>query len=80
MADHWEDYNLLGYEQVRPDYLVAENIVEVLDHDLLLETILPPVVMRLTNVLQPYCNRADTHWYTMDKTTSPDRRKPPKQA
>jgi hypothetical protein len=26
-----------------------------------------------------YCNRADTHyWYTMDKATPPDHRKPPK--
>ena len=25
-----------------------------------------------------YCNRADTHWYTMDKTTAPDNPKPPK--
>jgi predicted dehydrogenase len=33
---------------------------------------------RPTNVLQPYCNRADTHWYTMDKTTSLDYRNPPK--
>jgi hypothetical protein len=24
-----------------------------------------------------YCNRADTHWYTMDKVRLPDRRKPP---
>jgi len=32
------------------------------------------------NVLQPYCNRADTHWYVMDKATPPDSRKPPKQA
>jgi hypothetical protein len=28
----------------------------------------------------PYCNRADTHWYTMDKVRAPDHRKPPKQA
>ena len=28
----------------------------------------------------PYCNRADTHWYTMDKGKPPDHRKPPKQA
>src|SRR5829696_10434767 len=28
----------------------------------------------------PYCNRADTQWYTMDKATPPDRRKPPKKA
>ena len=33
-----------------------------------------------THVLQPYCNRADTHWYTMDKGKPPDRRKPPKEA
>ena len=32
------------------------------------------------NLLQPYCNRASTHWYAMDKVTPPDRRKPPKQA
>jgi hypothetical protein len=25
----------------------------------------------------PYRNRADTHWYTMDKARLPDRRKPP---
>ncbi len=56
MADHRGDYNLLGHEQVHPDYLVADNILEVLDHDLLLETILPPAVTRLTNVLQPYRN------------------------
>ena len=62
MADHREDYNLLGHEQVHPDYIVSDNIVEVLDHDLLLETILPPVVTRLTNILQPYCNRASTRW------------------
>jgi hypothetical protein len=28
----------------------------------------------------PYCNQADTHWYTIDKATPPDDRKPPKQA
>jgi hypothetical protein len=27
-----------------------------------------------------YCNRADTHWYTMDKVTPLDHPKPPKQA
>src|SRR5215208_7993138 len=27
----------------------------------------------------PYCNRADTHWYTLDKAIPPDQRKPPKQ-
>jgi hypothetical protein len=32
------------------------------------------------HVLQPYCNRVNTHWYTMDKTIPPDPRKPPKQA
>jgi hypothetical protein len=32
------------------------------------------------HVLQPYCNRADTHWYTMDKVIPPDHRKPPKRA
>jgi len=25
----------------------------------------------------PYRNRADTHWYTMDKARLPDRRNPP---
>jgi hypothetical protein len=53
VADHREDYNLLGHEQVHPDYLVADKVVEAFDFDLLLETILPPVVTRLTNVLQP---------------------------
>src|ERR671911_321971 len=28
----------------------------------------------------PYCNRADTPWYTMDKGESPDHRKSPKLA
>src|ERR671913_2105236 len=28
----------------------------------------------------PYCSRADTHWYTMDKVRPPDHPKPPKQA
>jgi hypothetical protein len=28
----------------------------------------------------PYCNRADTHWYRMDKVRPPDHRNPPKQA
>jgi hypothetical protein len=28
----------------------------------------------------PYCNRADTRWYTLDKTTPLENRKPPKQA
>ena len=32
------------------------------------------------HVLQPYCNRVDTHWYAMDKTTPPDNRKRPKYA
>ena len=35
---------------------------------------------RLPNVLQPYCNLADTHWYAMDKAMPPDHRKPHKQA
>jgi len=30
------------------------------------------------HVLQPYCNRADTHWYTLDKVIPPDHRKPHK--
>ena len=46
-------YNHLGHEQVHPDYLVADNIVEAFDHDLLLEIILPHAVSRPTNVLQP---------------------------
>jgi hypothetical protein len=33
-----------------------------------------------THVLQPNCNRASTRWYTIDKVTPPDHRKPPKQA
>ena len=32
------------------------------------------------NVLQPYCNRASTHWYAMDKATPQNHPKPPKQA
>jgi hypothetical protein len=36
--------------------------------------------MQPRKVLQPYCNRADTHCYAMDKEIPPDRRKPPKQA
>jgi hypothetical protein len=31
-----------------------------------------------TQVLQPYCNRANTYWYTLDKVIPPDHRKPPK--
>jgi hypothetical protein len=52
--DHREGDNHLGHEQVHPDYLVADNIVEAFDHDPLLETILPQAVSRPTNVLQPY--------------------------
>jgi predicted dehydrogenase len=37
-----------------------------------------PVIEAYENVLQPYCNRAGTHWYTMDKAIPPDHRKPPK--
>ena len=37
----------------------------------------PEHELTTTNVLQPYCNRADTHWYTMDKGKPPDHRKPP---
>ena len=40
----------------------------------------PEHKLMVTHVLQPYCNRASTHWYTMDKATPPDHRKPPKQA
>ena len=75
MPDHREDDNLLGYEQVHPDYLVAGKIIEAFNHDLLLETILPPAVTRPTNVLQPYCSRANTCWYAVDKVRPPDRRK-----
>jgi hypothetical protein len=32
------------------------------------------------NLLQPYCNRASTCWYTMDKATPQDHRNPPKYA
>jgi hypothetical protein len=52
--DHREGYNHLGHEQVHPDRLVADNIVEAFKHDPLLETILPQAVSRPTNVLQPY--------------------------
>ena len=75
MPDHREDDNLLGHEQVHPNYLVAGKIIEAFNHDLLLETILPPAVTRPTNVLQPYCSRANTCWYAVDKVRPPDRRK-----
>ena len=39
---------------------------------------LTPGSTQRVSVLQPYCNRADTPWYTMDKVTPPDHRKPPK--
>ena len=32
------------------------------------------------DLLQPYCNLADTHWHTMDKTIPPDDPKLPKYA
>jgi hypothetical protein len=60
VADHRVDYNLLGHEQVHPDYLVVGKFVAAFDYDLLLKTILPPAVTRPTNVLQPYCNRANS--------------------
>jgi hypothetical protein len=75
VPDHQEDDNLLGHEQVHPDYLVAGKIIEAFDHDLLLETILPHAVTRPTNVLQLYCSRAKTSWYAVDKVRPPDRRK-----
>ena len=33
---------------------------------------------RAPDLLQPYCNRASTRWYTVDKTMAPDGPKPPK--
>ena len=40
----------------------------------------PEHELRATNVLRPYCNRADTHWYTTDTSLALAHRKPPKQA
>jgi hypothetical protein len=41
---------------------------------------LPHNLIPTTHVLQPYCNRADTRWYTLDKRTLPIHRNPHKQA
>jgi hypothetical protein len=35
---------------------------------------------RMNAYCNPYCNRADTHCYAMDKATPSDRRNPPQQA
>jgi hypothetical protein len=35
VADHREHYNLLGHEQVHPDYLVVGKFVAAFDYDLL---------------------------------------------
>jgi hypothetical protein len=52
--DHRNDgHNYRSHEQVRPNHLVVDNIVETYDHDLLLKTILSHAVSRPTNVLQP---------------------------
>src|SRR5215212_7751924 len=41
---------------------------------------LPLKLIPTRKYCNPYCNRADTHWYTMDKPIPPDRRKSRKQA
>jgi hypothetical protein len=48
-------------------------------HSLLIISSAPPMLDR-RNYCNPYCNRADTHWYTLDKAISPEHRKPHKQA
>ena len=48
-------------------------------HSLLIISSAPPMLDRRT-YCNPYCNRADTHWYTLDKAISPEHRKPHKQA
>ena len=40
----------------------------------------PEYELTNTHVLQPYCNRASTHWYAMDKTIALDHPTPPKNA
>ena len=40
----------------------------------------PSTNCRARMYCNPYCNRADTHWYTMDKPTPPIHRNPHKQA
>jgi hypothetical protein len=40
----------------------------------------PSTNCRAPMYCNPYCNRADRHWYTMDKAILPDHQKPPKQA
>jgi hypothetical protein len=42
--------------------------------------LIPSTNCRPRMYCNPYCNRADTHWYTMDKVMPPDHQKPPKQA
>jgi hypothetical protein len=39
---------------------------------------LTPKSVRPASVLQPYCNRADTHWYAMDTRLALAHPKPPK--
>jgi hypothetical protein len=48
-------------------------------HSLLIISSAPPMLDRRT-YCNPYCNRASTHRYTVDKAIPPDHRKPPKQA
>jgi hypothetical protein len=74
--NHREGYNQPGHEQVHSDYLVADNVVEAFDHNLLLETILLHTLSRPTNVLQPYCNRAGTSQYAVDTQPCQKCRKP----
>ncbi len=76
-----DGHNYRGHEQVPLDRRVADNIVEAYDHNLLLE---PEIILTYyaaiepANVLQPYCNRADTRWYATDTRLAPAHRKPPK--
>ena len=37
-----------------------------------------PLPGSIYHTANPYCNRADTHWYTMDKAILPDHQKPHK--
>ena len=49
---------------------------ELVAYDSLISSFSLPVC-NLATYCNPYCNRAGTCWYGMDKTTSADRRKPP---
>jgi hypothetical protein len=50
---------------------------EIATHGLLYHLLLTADA-RAPDLLQPYCNRASTRWYTVDKTMAPDDPKPPK--